>query len=176
MRNKRTRIQIILAIFILATILFFAIPISRLKHITDNQQPMAMILNTVNVETGDVEKNDTWQLDTTSRVYEMKENEGTDIKERINEILKQMKCYHTPYTMAYNLMNKTRAREETQEKHMTIILYSVGVSYVLELEGNYIMFDGKYHSLGWKGKEKGLEFVEHIEIILEDAKEYLQEE
>lgn len=175
MRNKKTRILITLSIFILLVIIFFSIPIFPLKQITNNQEPMAIIFNTVNLETGGLEKNGTWKLNTTSRVYDMKENEGTNIKERINETLKNMKCYHTPYTMVYNLMDKTRVREETQEKHLTIILYSDSTGYVLEIVGDYIILDGNYYSLGWKGNEKGQEVVEKIENIMEEAGEYLQE-
>lgn len=175
MRKRKAKILIIITLFVFIGIMFFAAPISYPKYINDKKAPMAVILSNTNIETMRQEGDNTWTLHTTSKVYEMKENEATNIKERVSDTLQDMKCYRTPYTIAYNYMKETRRNEAAEDEQLTFIFHSEDETNVLSVKGNYIILDGKYYSLGWKGKKKGLEFVEKIHIIMEDAEEYLRE-
>lgn len=172
--NRKTKALLILGITLCLCSLFFILPVSNTIDEIDNLAPMAVILHTGDIQVDETATEDAWKLVTYVENYDMQENEAPEIKEKVLQVVRNIKCYRTPKTIFYNISGKTPMLYG-ENKNVIMILHSKEETQMLYIKGKYIIQDGNYYSLGYHGAEKGEKYIEEIQTIMKDAEEYLQE-
>ena len=174
--NKKTKVFRILGIILCLCLcsLFFLLPVSNTLDEIDSQASMGVILHTGDIQVEEAATEDAWKLVTYVENYEMQEKEAPEIKEKVLQVVRNIKCYRTPKTIFYNISGKTPMLYG-ENKNVIMTLHSKGETQMLYINGKYIIQDRNYYSLGYHGTEKGEKYIEEIQTIMKDAEEYLQE-
>lgn len=162
-------------IIILVLVFFFATPVQYPLPTDGKQARVAVIIHMGDIEISEQKGEPSWDLKSQVKSYDMNEDEAEDIKEKIIVILQKLKCYRTPSTILHNIIGNTPMQSGKKAEDINIIFHSGEKTNTFMIQGNYIMVNGKYYSLGWKGEEKGIQFIDELESIMVDAEEYLQE-
>ena len=97
--NRKTKALLILGITLCLCSLFFILPVSNTIDEIDSQAPMAVILHTGDIQVDETATEDAWKLVTYVENYDMQENEAPEIKEKVLQVVRNIKCYRTPKTI-----------------------------------------------------------------------------
>lgn len=156
----------------LAVVLFFALPVPHSLP-EGSQSEIGVIFIQGDIKTQEY-KDPAWNVETQSTSYDIKENEGLDVKERITSLLQNTRYYRTLATIYRNLTNTSPAKTGFTGETLNIVYNSGDTVTTITLFENLIAVDGTYYSLGWNGTEKSNELLKELHTILADAEEYLE--
>ncbi len=171
MGKKKVIALLVAGIIILVLVFFFATPVQYPLPTDGKQARVAVIVHMGDIEITGQRGEPSWDLKSQVKSYDMNEDEAEDIKERIIVILQKLKCYRTPSTILHNIIGNTPMQFGKKAEDINIIFHSGEKTNTFMIQGNYIMVNGKYYSLGWKGEEKGIQFIDELESIMVDAEE-----